>query len=133
MSKTILVKGTAKYLSNKRRDSLPLDHPQYRPIQLPKKHKETEKQIDKFLAKQEYFKCKGEEDAGKNPKWRSSLPKYWSEGGVTQSKLRGMEYSTVMQVPGMKDSKLLKAMMHREPKLAKLCGYQIKYVERSGV
>ena len=43
-----------------------------------------------------------------------------------------MKFTTIMQVPSSKDSRLLKMLAKAEPRLAKVTGYQVKYVERSG-
>ena len=43
-----------------------------------------------------------------------------------------MEYMTVMEIPNTANSSLLKLFAYKEPKLAKMSNYQIKYVEQSG-
>ena len=43
-----------------------------------------------------------------------------------------MKFSTVMQVPSSKNGRLLKMLARAEPRLAKVTGYQVKYVEKSG-
>ena len=56
----------------------------------------------------------------------------WSGCQPIQFPIRGMKYSTVMQVPSSKDGRLLKMLAKAEPRVAKICGYQVKFVERSG-
>ena len=43
-----------------------------------------------------------------------------------------MKFTTLMQVPSSKDGRLVKMLSKAEPRIAKLCGYQAKFVERSG-
>ena len=49
-----------------------------------------------------------------------------------QFKLPGMDYSTVLQVPSSKDSRLLRALSRVEPRLAKTTKFHVKLVEKSG-
>ena len=43
-----------------------------------------------------------------------------------------MKFTSVMSVPSSKDGRLLKMLSKAEPRLAKVTGYQVKYVEKSG-
>ena len=47
--------------------------------------------------------------------------------------MKGLKYTTVLQVPNSKDSKLLRELARIEPKLAKLTKYSTKLVEKSGI
>ena len=65
-------------------------------------------------------------------KWRNEIPKGWSGCKPVQFPLKGMKYSSVMQVPSSKNGRLLKMLAKAEHRMAKLSSYQIKYVEKSG-
>ena len=62
--------------------------------------------------------------------WRSYLPSELKGAKPIQKKLPGMEYSTVLQVPSTKGSRLLKELAKLEPRLTKLTGYHSMLVER---
>ena len=50
-----------------------------------------------------------------------------------QRPVRGMAFSTVLQVPSSKKSRLLNEIARIEPKLAKATGYSVKLTEKSGI
>ena len=68
----------------------------------------------------------------KKSKWRQEIPRGWSGCKPIQYPVKGMKFSTMMQVPSSKDGRLIKMLAKAEPRLAKLTKYQVKYVERSG-
>ena len=49
-----------------------------------------------------------------------------------QVKLPGFEYTTVLQVPSSRNSRLFREIAKIEPRLTKMTGYQVKLVEKSG-
>ena len=57
----------------------------------------------------------------------------WAGAKSLQRKVKGMEYTSVLQVPSSKGSKLLIKLSRREPKIAKVVGYNIKLTEKSGI
>ena len=65
-------------------------------------------------------------------RWRQLIPKGWSGSKPLQYCVPGMSYSSVMHVPSSKDSRLLRMMSKAEPRIAKITGYQIKFVEKPG-
>ena len=132
-ARKILVHGATKYVDCVRRSKLDVEDCEYSPLHLPKTFRESRRQIDKYLAKQEYYKDTTNHMKDSKPNWRRRINKEWKSRGIVQSRLRGMDFSTVMQVPCTEDSTLLKSLIHREHKIAKLCGYQVKYTEQSGV
>ena len=77
-----------------------------------------------------WFDGKDEDDGRR---WRSKLVGKWRGPKPLQRKVKGMNYSTVMQVPTSKGSKLLIKLSKREPKVAKMVGYTVKMTEKSGV
>ena len=60
------------------------------------------------------------------------LPDGWKGSKPVQFKLPDMPYTTILQVPSSKDSRLLKAIAKIEPRLAKTTNYHAKLVEKSG-
>ena len=57
----------------------------------------------------------------------------WKGPSIIQRGVKGMVFTTVLQVPSTKDSILLKELVKIEPRLAKATGYNTKIVEKSGV
>ena len=66
-------------------------------------------------------------------RWRNKLKGMWKGQGVIQRGVKGMSFSTIMQVPSSVNSELRKGLARIEPTLAKATGYNIKIVEKSGV
>ena len=60
------------------------------------------------------------------------MPKGWSGCKLLQYLVPGMTFSSVMHVPSSKNGSLLKMLTKAEPRLAKITGYQLKYVEKPG-
>ena len=66
-------------------------------------------------------------------KWRNKLKGIWQGNRPIQRGVKGMKFSTVLQVPSSKGSMLLKSLAKIEPRLARTTGYNTKLVEKSGV
>ena len=131
--KITLVQGCMKYLDSLRLSKLNADHPHYRPLHLEKTFKEDERQLDKYLSKMTWFSPEGSKGDSDGREWRSKLHGIWRGAQPIQRKIKGIPYSTVMQVPSTKGSWLMNKLCRAEPKLAKITGYSVKYVEKSGV
>ena len=48
--------------------------------------------------------------------WRSKLPVEWRGSQPVQFKVPGLKYTSVLQVPSSKDSRLLRAVARVEPR-----------------
>ena len=68
----------------------------------------------------------------KKTEWRCRLPEGWSGSKPTQYRIPGVKYSSIMHVPNSKDGRLFLMLAKAEPRLYKITGYQVKYVESSG-
>ena len=86
-----------------------------------------ERKLQKYEAKSNWYK-----GSAKSNLWRSRIPANWKGGKPIQFKLPNMEYTSILQIPSSKDSRLMKEIARIEPRLAKTTGYHIKLVERSG-
>jgi len=123
----IIINGLVKYQLNLEKSRLPSNDPQYKPIYLRKEFKEHERQIAKMAQKENYYKANSNDQS-----WRSKVDSKWRIENFTQRKLKGMEYTTIMEVPNTPESKLFKLFTCAEPGLSRLTKYQVKFVEQSG-
>ena len=118
-----------KFLDIVRRSELPCDDPQFRPIHCEQSYDTYNRKLRKILAKTSWY----EGDQLKPlSRWRSKLPGEWIGDKPRQVKVRGMRFSSIMQVPSSKGGQLVKLLARSEPKIAKGSGYQVKLVESSG-
>ena len=78
-----------------RLSELPENHKFYRPLYLDKEFKQSERLITKYIAKVTWFGDR-EEDGRE---WRSHLKGDWAGAKPLQRKVKGMKFSSVMQVP----------------------------------
>ena len=122
-----IVHGVMKYLDNLRLSRLPNTHPHYRPMYLEKKYKEGERQLTKQGAKLTWF---GGGDKNKGREWRTKLQGQWRGARPLQKKVNGMQYTTVLQVPSTRSSRLLVELAKSENRLARLTGYTVKLTEK---
>ena len=125
----MLVHGVTKYNELVRLSQLPNDHPDYKPLHSSRRFNFHNRKLHKILQKSGWYS--GSEVVAK-PSWRMKITKGWSGGKPFQHSAPGMEYTSIMHVPSSKDSRLLKMLAKSEPRLAKVTGYQVKYVEMSG-
>ena len=124
-----IVQGVTKYLDNVRLSELERNHKHFRPLYLSKEYNQGERQISKYMGKMTWFDNK-EEDGRE---WRSLLKGKWVGAKLLQRKVKGMNYTTVIKVPTSEDSKLLVGLAKREPKIARMVGYNVKLTEKSGI
>ena len=125
----VLVHGITKYQNMVENSRRPPTDPMYRPIHSPKEFNLFNRKLHKMLARSSWYT---EEQVIKKSKWRHLIPESWSGSKPAQYCLPGMPYSTLMQVPSTRDSRLFKMLCKAEPRIAKLTGYEVKYTERSG-
>ena len=90
--------------------------------------KSRSSRLTKFNAKSGWYNNKEGSKVG----WRMDLPNCWKGSRPVQARVRGMSYSSILQVPSTDGSKLLKVIGKLEPRLAKTSGYLVKLVEKSG-
>ena len=65
--------------------------------------------------------------------WRDRVQGIWEDVNYGQRCVVNMKFLTIMQVPSSKGSRLLRELINQEGGLAKLTGYNIRYVEKSDV
>ena len=68
----------------------------------------------------------------KKTRWRNEILPGWLGCKPVQYCVKGMKFTSVLQVPSSKNGRLLKMLAKAEPRIAKLTKYQVKYVEKSG-
>ena len=124
----ILVHGLTRYLEMVRCSELPKNNSKYKPLYWNKSFNRLERKLKKFEAKSGRYSS---ENKGKSS-WRGSLPSNWKGARPIQSRVHGMQYTTVLQVPRSKGSRLLKELARVEPRLSKTSGYLVKLTEKSG-
>ena len=93
---------------------------------LPKEYQQFERQFHKYVNKNTWFQAKND-----GRKWRSELKGVWKGAKPLQRNVKGMDYTTIIQVPSTKGSELLVRLSKREPKIAKISKYNVKIVEKS--
>ena len=125
----ILVHGVTKYMEMERLSKLPETDELYTPLHSSKYYNMYKRKLHKMMQKSGWF---SESEVVKKTEWRSLIPRGWSGCKPAQFSVKGMKYSSVMQVPSSRNGRLLKMLARAEPRLAKVTGYQVKYVEKSG-
>ena len=71
--------------------------------------------------------------APKRECWRNRLQGKWRSSSFNQRRVKGMNYSSIVQVPSTKGSRLFKVLVKQETRLVTLTGYNVKVVEKSGM
>ena len=56
-----------------------------------------------------------------------------SDQDLNQRKIKGVEVSTIVQIPNTEEARLLKNLLRVEPSLARMTGYAVKIVEQAGI
>ena len=125
----LLVHGVTKFNLLVKNSNLPENDPKFKPLHPSRDFDLCGRKLRKLLAKTGWF---DESEVFQKSKWRNEIPKGWSGCKPVQFPLKGMKYSSIMQVPSSKNGRLLKMLAKAEHRIAKLCGYQVKYVEKSG-
>ena len=100
---------------------------------LSKEYNQENRQIEKYMGKMTWYQSDGENYKEINGGWRRKLKGVWEGAKPVQRKVKGMEFTTVLQVPNTENSALLSGLAKKEPKIAKLSGYNVKIVEKSGI
>ena len=132
-TKVVLVHGVTKYNYMVEASQLSKRNKRYKPLHLPKAYRESDRQVNKYLAKMTWHRGKDKSLGSGSQSWRSKLVGAWRGNQPAQRPVRGMRYSTVLQVPSTGGSRLLREIAKVKPKLAKASGFSVKLVERSGV
>ena len=126
--KFLLVHAVSRYNDIVEKSCLAPTHKNYQPLHFDKKFKIYERKLMKYLAKTNWYS-----NPIKTPSsWRSKLPPEWVGSKPIQRKVHGIEYTTVLQCPSSKDSRLVRALAKVEPRLARSTGYQVKITEQGG-
>ena len=125
-SRLILVHGVTRYLEMVGKSNLAPSHEQFKPQYYDKYYRKLERRLQKYEQKAGWYRS----DKPANLR-RSYLPREWKGAKpIIKKKLPGIEYSTILQVPCTKGSRLLKELAKLEPRLTKLTGYHSMLVER---
>ena len=127
-SRIMVVHGVTKYLELKRIHNLPKSHNDYKPMYLSKEYDQEKRQLKKQMEKMTWYS-----DGGTGVKWRDKLRGMWEGDKPVQRKVKGMDFTSVVQVANTEGSILLNSLAKKEPKIAKITGYNVKIVERSGI
>ena len=121
----ILVHGITRYLELVEKSKLRPNHKNFRPLHVEKGFKLLERKLAKFTMKSDWYSSDKLSD---KVNWRQNLPEEWKGTKPIQFKVPNMKYTSLLQVPSTKGSKLLKAIARSEPRLAKASGYHVKVV-----
>ena len=97
-------------------------------MHMSKEYNQEIRQINKQVAKVSWYQGR---DTGLS--WRHNLKGEWVGARPSQRKVKGMEYSLILQVPNTEGSLLMNMLARKDPKIAKLTGYTIKIIEKGGV
>ena len=124
----IVVHRLTRYLEMVRCSNLPENNPKYKPFYWDKSYNRLERKLKKFEAKNGWY---SNDNIGRSS-WRGNLPSSWRGAKPIQKRVHGMEFTTVLQVPSSRDSRLLREIARIEPRLSKTSGYLVKLVEKSG-
>ena len=135
-TKILLVQGVTKYLHKVELSKLDKSDEKYAPLYLSKHYREGERQIDKHMAKMQWFKNKNNDDPDNKRScngWKDKLKKPWCGSTVNQRPTRGMNFTTLLQVPNTSGGLLLRKLAESEHKLSRQSGYNVRLTEKSGI
>ena len=125
----ILVHGVVKFIELVRLSQLEKTNFEYKPIHPAREHDVIRRKLHKMLQHTGWF---SESEIALKSKWRQNVPRNWAGGKPDQFCVPGMKFSSVMHVPSSKNGRLVKMLSKAEPRVAKITGYQVKYVEKGG-
>ena len=125
----ILVHGVVKFIEMLNCSKLPKSDPKFKPLYNSSKNDIFNRKLHKMLAKTSWY---DDLELVKKTKWRDQIPEGWGGSKPVQYRIPGVNYTSIMQVPNSKDGRLLSMLAKAEPRLYKMTGYQVKYVESSG-
>ena len=125
----LLVHGVVKFGELLRVSKLDVSDEKYKPLYCERNYNVLNRKLHKILARTNWYE---ESTLVKKTKWREFLPPGWSGSKPAQYSVDCFKYTTLMQVPSSRDSRLFNMLAKAEPRLCKLTGYQVKYSEKSG-
>ena len=125
----MLVHGVIKFIEMQKLANLEPCRPEFKPLHPARTHELYKRKLHKIMQKTGWFT---ESEIMKKTRWREKVPKGWSRCKPDQYLVPGMQYSSVMYVPNSSNGRLLKMLAKPEPRVAKITGYQIKFVEKPG-
>ena len=125
----ILVHGVTKFAEMKRLSELPKTHKSFKPLHCSKHFNMYNRKLHKMMQKAGWF---AESEVIDKMPWRHLIPRNWIGDRPSQFPNPGMQYTSIMYVPSSKGGRLLKMLAKAEPRIAKLTGYQVKYIEKPG-
>ena len=64
--------------------------------------------------------------------WRSKLHGCRRSSSFSHRRVKGMDFSTIVQVPSSRGGRLMKELVRKESQFAKLTGYNVQVIEKSG-
>ena len=138
-ARILLVQGVVKFLWRKELNDKPREDPDYVPLYVDKEYQEENRQILKYQAKMMWFNnkkkkdCDGERGSSTDNGWRRRLHGIWRGSSMSQKQVLKSGFSSVLNVPNTQGAALARKLIRCETKLAKITGYNIKIVEKSGV
>ena len=124
-----LVHGVTKFVELQRLSELGPTHPGFKTLHPYSDHDQVKRKLHKILQKTGWY---NESEIIKKTRWRQNVPKGWSGSKPDQYSVPGMQFSSVMYIPSSSNGRLLKMLAKSEPRLAKITGYQIKFIEKPG-
>ena len=113
----------------RRLSELPTSHKNYKPLHCSKQYNMYNRKLHKMMQRSGWFE---ESKVVEKTSWRQLVPRNWTGSKPTQYSLPGMKYTSVMYVPSSRDGRLLRMLAKAEPRLSKVTGYQVKYIEKPG-
>ena len=133
-ARIIIVQGVVKFLWKSDMNKLPVTDPCYRPLYLSKDYREDDRQITKYQARMEWYKC-GKKDRKNecNAGWRKNLSGVWKGSNSSQKPTLDKGFSTVLNIPNTAGARLAKKLIKLEPGLAKMTKYNVRIIEKSGI
>ena len=133
-TRIIIVQGVTKFLHKRELSKLDPSDTRFHPLYLDKSYREEDRQVDKYMAKMEWFKSKKRSPAQQaTNEWRNKLTGVWRGERLSQRRVLGRDFTTVVNVPNTRGAELAKALIKAESNLAVMTGYEVKIVEQSGV
>ena len=129
--KLTIVHGVSKFMFKRSISKLNVEDSNFKPLYFGKEFREAERQLQKQMSKSNWYKIK-RCGGGSRPGLKQLLPKEWRGSNRAQAPLRGINYSSLVQVPSTEGGLLLQRLVAEEDRIARLTGYNVKIVERSG-
>ena len=96
-----------KFIEMQRVSKLSISDPKYKPLYCHEEYNKYNRKLNKLLANTGWY---SDLELVVKTKWRDRVPLSWSGDKPSQFQLPGMDYTTIMQVPSSKDSRLFKML-----------------------